>query len=351
MTERALRCTISVLLLVATAIVLAGCGSEPEPAPIATPDIPATVSAAVAMALGTPVAQPPDAPLMVRRTAARANGTPDPARITVRPGYCGRLCGGQDYWEDVSLRDVQAELDQGADVSVADASGLTPIHWAVVYRNADVLSLLLESGADANARSEDYVEGTPLWWALQIEQQDPEIVALLLKHGADVNAVGSAGDPNKWTPLYYALSSKNTRSYDIIKILLDHGANVKAKDDLGTTLLHYASQSGDSNVIELLLDRGADIRAKTPDGDTPMHFAALSGKPANVKILLDRGANVNARGNQRQTPCDTAVERYAICRMYYRNPDSGSMASIICGTDNVRRAERAQKEVISLLCR
>ncbi len=317
---------VPVLLLAATAaaIVLIGCGSGPERVPTATPDISATVTAAVAQALGTPVTRP----------------------VEVRPGYCGRLCDGDDYWRTASLSDVKAELDSGADVNATDRLGLTSLHYAATYGYTDIVSLLLEAGADANALADGWL--SPLESAIVATRPDPEIVALLLEHGADANAVS----PEGFTPLHWALIFDEPASYDIVKILLDNGADVKAKDEHGSTPLHYASQSGDHNLITLLLDRGADIEAEAHGGDTSLHFAAVSDQTANVKMLLSQGANMNARGSKGRTPCEVAVEHHTICSTYFRNSDyDPTTAPPICtAADATDQVQRAQKEIIALLC-
>lgn len=83
-----------------------------------------------------------------------------------------------------------------------------------------------------------------------------------------------------------------------VKALLDAGANIDARGNVGQTPLHVAAMASDSPaVIEALVDAGADIEALDAGGETPLHYAAESSdSPAVVKALVDSGANTKARG-------------------------------------------------------
>ena len=289
-----LRYPVLVLPLFWATVFSMACGAFSPPSPTNTPDIPGTVNAAVAHALGTPVIQ----------------------TTAIRRGYCGRLCDGHDYWRSVNLSDVQKELDSGVDVHAIDELGWAPIHKAAVYGYRGIVSLLLDAGADADVRTGE--GATLMYLALTGNFADPETVALLLAHGADVNAVGLLEGP-QWTPLHWASGNDHPASYDIVQILLDHGADIKAKDKTGSMPLHVASISADQNVISLLLDNGASIHDRDRQQWTPLHYSSWSDKPGNVRLLLDRGADISARDQEGQTPCQEALERHNICRSYYGN--------------------------------
>jgi len=89
------------------------------------------------------------------------------------------------------IEDVKLHLRQGAEVNTVDErNNFTPLHWAVNVRNAGMTELLLEHGADVNARSKNL--STPLHWAV-ILQKDIEIAKLMLDHGADIHARDEIG--------------------------------------------------------------------------------------------------------------------------------------------------------------
>jgi len=66
--------------------------------------------------------------------------------------------------------------------------------------------------------------------------------------------------------------------------------------------LIIACSEGNLEIVKLLLDRGACIEAKNNDGDTPLIIACSGGHLEMVKLLLDRGACIEAKNNNGDTP-------------------------------------------------
>jgi ankyrin repeat protein len=75
----------------------------------------------------------------------------------------------------------------------------------------------------------------------------------------------------------------------VVKLLLEKGADLEAKDEFGRTPLSWAAEEGHEGVVKLLLEKGADLEAKDEFGQTPLSRAAESGHEAVVK-LLEKGA-------------------------------------------------------------
>jgi len=99
---------------------------------------------------------------------------------------------------DGDTKRVAELLDQGVDVNgVHEATAWTPLHIAVNRDQLETAALLLERGADIEARDQN--GWTPLHMA-----DSPEAVAFLVEHGADVNAVDDSG----FTPLGRALGKE-----------------------------------------------------------------------------------------------------------------------------------------------
>src|SRR6185295_15664715 len=73
------------------------------------------------------------------------------------------------------------------------------------------------------------------------------------------------------------------------------GANVKLKNQFGTSALTEAAIIGSAPIIDALLKAGADPNTSNPDGETPLMAVARSGKVEAAKRLLDAGADVNAK--------------------------------------------------------
>lgn len=93
---------------------------------------------------------------------------------------------------------------------------------------------------------------------------------------------------------------------DLVKALLDGGANIEIKNNVGATALILAAAKGHSEVVKLLLDRGAAVNVKTATGITPLMAAATAGNAEMVKLLLEKGADVSARDQQGRTAMNLA---------------------------------------------
>ncbi len=95
---------------------------------------------------------------------------------------------------------------------------------------------------------------------------------------------------------------------DVIQFLLDNGADLRARERDGTTLLMFALWRNTSpNVIQLLIDNGADVNARNDDGITPLIRA--SGTLNNqkvIQVLIDNGADLHAVDEEGDTALDSA---------------------------------------------
>ncbi|MBN2446205.1 MAG: ankyrin repeat domain-containing protein, partial [Phycisphaerae bacterium] len=207
----------------------------------------------------------------------------------------------------------------GADpeaVSLRDGSRMTALHWAVLRGRTEIVSFLLDAGAEVDARERNGF--TPLHWAAQRGHR--EMVVALLDHGADVTAKDSYGDETPPDMAAWA-NQKDTaellllhgaklsiftaaslgKTEDVKRFLAEDPGLVHATMKQGGSPLHWAARGG-AEVVELLLARGADPNAADRQGNTPLHFAADSGRADAAIVLLKAGADVNARGSSRWTP-------------------------------------------------
>lgn len=115
---------------------------------------------------------------------------------------------------------------------------------------------------------------------------------VLLAMNANVEDRGSKGD---CTPLIEAASNG---FLDIVKLLLQHGANVNAQSSAGNTALHRSSGSGYDDVVELLIQHNADLEHQNENGHTPLMDAASNGHVKVAKLLLDAGAGINTHSSE-----------------------------------------------------
>jgi ankyrin repeat protein len=173
-------------------------------------------------------------------------------------------------------------VGQGAvlDPNVPVIRGIGKLDFAVSSGNVDMVQLLIELGADANAQTAYPL--SPLFNASY--KGDSEIVALLLNAGAVVNAPGYEGMP----PIAGAIARGHT---EIVALLLDRGANLDFVDErTGRNLLHLAVLSGSLDIVDQLVTRGAPLDDTDNDGRTPLYYSARYGHRSVYDRLLEAGA-------------------------------------------------------------
>ena len=255
---------------------------------------------------------------------------------------------------------VQVLIDAGADIEARDNTGYSPLHFACRSGSLDTVKLLVRAGAGVRAGDEGFtclihasrnghtetvrylvvVEGaqldhvsddynhTALHGAADNYQAD--VVQVLIDAGADIEARDNTG----CSPL---LTSSN-REFDcdvIVKKLVEAGARVRAMntkgqtclhlaayfgnishvryfvglpevdvnhvDTNGRTALHEAAQRGCADVVQVLIDAGADIEVRDNDGCSPLLAASSTGELVSLKKLVEAGAGVRAVDTEART--------------------------------------------------
>ena len=183
---------------------------------------------------------------------------------------------------------VELLTAKGADVSVEDGDGLTPLWYARNGGHVEIVELLLKRGA------RDDAPPTALFAAARAG--NAETVNMLIERGADVNATD---DWNR-TPLYLAAARGHTA---VTELLLNSGANPNVRSDTSeTTALIAATDNRHDDIASLLVANDADIDAKGKDGQTALHCAARQNNVAIGRMLLAAGAEREARCQGGETP-------------------------------------------------
>lgn len=133
------------------------------------------------------------------------------------------------------------------------------------------------------------------------KHDDPKAIRVLLERGADVDAK----DSNDGTALHMAVSKGHVKT---TKLLLSHAADINAKNEKdGATPLYLAACRGNDKTAKLLLSHGADVNLKTDDGSTPLHSAARRGNAEITDLLLTHGVEVNPKSHDGYTPLHLAA--------------------------------------------
>ncbi|KAI9852682.1 MAG: Ankyrin repeat domain-containing protein 44 [Vezdaea acicularis] len=192
-------------------------------------------------------------------------------------------------------------MDVGnADLNISNDSGLTPLLCAAAEsepESAAVMRLLLRSGALVNTPDLDRVSALHL----ASELGSVEKVKILLEYGIDANAKDGTGS----RPLQYAM--RTGKPLEIVQLLLDHGADIKAEDTFKSTVTHSALDNKCESMVRFLLDHGAPVDIQNNVNNAPLHLAADHGMTSVVELLLQRGANVQAKGNEGNSPLHLAA--------------------------------------------
>lgn len=164
---------------------------------------------------------------------------------------------------------MKALVDAGGDIESPNGEGQTLLMAVARTGNVNTARLLLELGAEVNTR-ESWGEQTALMWASA--QSQPEMVRLLVEHGADVDARGKDYEWPRWV-------TSEPRN--------------KPLDPGGYTPLLYAAREGCIGCVEALLDGGADINLTDLWGRTPLIMALENLHYDTADVLIDRGADIH----------------------------------------------------------
>lgn len=179
---------------------------------------------------------------------------------------------------------VKLLLENGVPIDVPSLKNQTALWFASCYGHVDMVKLLLEHKANVEIAATDNKLPTDTIHPLSVAiiNREMPIVRLLIEHGANPNA-RSAG--TNCTPLSLAIVNHN---YEAAEFLLKNGAHVDAVDSSGYTSLIEAVEKGRIALVRLLLEYGADINHQANDQFTALYAAIMGEQDKIIKFLLEQ---------------------------------------------------------------
>ena len=179
------------------------------------------------------------------------------------------------------------------------APGGTPLHYAAICGLHGIVNFLaMERPQDVDSRCFD-----DRWTPLHVVSTygHVEVGRILIEHGADM----TAKDNGEMTPLHVA--SRNGHM-ELARLLVEHGADVAARDQDRRTPLFWASIEGYLEITRFLIEHRADPTVQDDIGRTALHWASTCGRVEIARFLLEHGACVTARAADGRTPLHVASE-------------------------------------------
>jgi ankyrin repeat protein len=201
-----------------------------------------------------------------------------------------------------------AELIEGeaALANSTNEQGVSAHTFAIYNRKADIAKLLEERGARIDifaaamsgrtnlidemlagnrslAKLMSHDGWTPLHLAAFFGHKDAAEALL----GADASVTERSTNAMANMPLHAGVAGRN---FDLVKLLVERGAPVNARQHGGWTPLHAAAQNGDAAMVALFLEHGADVNARADNSQLPMDLALTKGHQEIVTLLEQHGA-------------------------------------------------------------
>ncbi|XP_028395462.1 uncharacterized protein LOC114519517, partial [Dendronephthya gigantea] len=149
---------------------------------------------------------------------------------------------------------------------------------------------------ECGENKEDRWKKTILWRAFQFSPVDQEIVKYLVDHGADIYSKNENGET------VLRMATRNGL-FELVKYFIQYGS-----DKSGKTALHHAVDAGVTDIVKYLAEQcAADVNGKKTNGETLLHAEGTKGTFEMVKYLVENGADVNGKDSDGWTVLHYAV--------------------------------------------
>ncbi len=208
---------------------------------------------------------------------------------------------------------VTALISSGADVNAINRDGNVPLHKAAESGKDQNTAVLIKSGAEINAKNLNLE--TPLIVATKsgtkcndrsthFFKDKPAVVRTLLRSDkVDVNTTTKNGE----TALHFAAEKGDTEIIDALAETGNLEVNRRNKQDISTAL-QLAAENQHLDVVKRLINLGAEVNVQRADGWTPLYTAAYNGDEDVVEQLCKHKANVNVCNDVRWCACHLILQ-------------------------------------------
>jgi ankyrin repeat protein len=266
------------------------------------------------------------------------------------------------------LESVRVMLDAGVDIDYGDVDNVTPLVAAIMNKQYTLAKFLIDR--DANVDVVDAGGRTALYAAIDIRNEDwtampnrttddplPafEVVKAIVEKGAaldvpltrplTVRSGMDFGDNTLGAGATPLMRAARAGDHQVIRLLLEKGANAKAVTKQGNNALMFAGGIGyrDKNTrgaesdalesVKVLMAAGLDLNQTNTTGENVLHGAALRGADTIVQFLIDQGMDVNATSKQGYTPLDVALGKTVVQQLPVPQESTVALLKKLGGTE------------------
>ena len=185
---------------------------------------------------------------------------------------------------------VKSLLSRKTAIDLQDTEGKTALMYAVIATIEELIDSLIHMRLVSHTvKLSDFMTPQMLDQIKpRFEPQKELCVNYLINNGADIRAKDKRG-------ISILTHAARTGNLNVVKNLVGNGANIHVKSPRGITPLYAAAINGHNDIVEFLLSQGAEIDVKLSDGETPLMAAVWNGQVETVALLIHKGADVNAK--------------------------------------------------------
>ena len=205
---------------------------------------------------------------------------------------------------DPDLKDIKPilngleQIGHKIDLTSYEPTKVSKLHMATILGETELVKELIQNGNQVNCQTRKKI--SPLLLAVFLDRH--EIVTLLLESGANPNQIS---EPYFETPFQMAVIWGKRLA---IEMMLDHGADLESKVGTGCSVLHLAIKYEQIEIAKFLMKKGVHVNSTDNVLQTPLHLAVILRRYEIIPCLLDYEANTNTTNYSKSTPLQIATK-------------------------------------------